>query len=295
MRKAILLFLISFATFVKAQELNATVKVNFEQVANNNPQVYKTLERSLLDFINKTKWTSVVYKSKEKIDCAFFINITAASNDMFEGTIQISSSRPVFGSTYTTPVFNYNDKDFSFKYIEFEPLLYNPNSYDSNLISIVAFYANIIIAFDADSFAPMGGTEYLKNASEIATVAQQGGLKGWNQSSGVQNRYFMANDLLAPIFAPIRETIFDYHINGLDQMGDKTKDSKEVIKKAIFNISKIQSARPNAFVTRLFFDAKSDEIQSIFSGGPQSDVSELIDQLNRFSPANSSKWATLKN
>lgn len=295
MRKAILLFLISFAIYANAQELNATVKVNFEQVANNNPQVYKTLERSLLDFINKTKWTSVAYKSKERIDCSFFINITAASSDMFEGTIQVSSSRPVFGSTYTTPVFNYNDKDFSFKYIEFEPLLYNPNSYDSNLVSIVAFYANMIIAFDADSFAPMGGTEYLKNASEIATVAQQGGLKGWNPSSGVQNRYFMANDLLASIFAPVRETNFDYHVNGLDQMTDKTKESKEVIKKAILNISKIQSARPNAFVTRLFFDAKSDEIQSIFSAGPQSDVSELIDQLNRFSPANSSKWATLKN
>lgn len=281
--------------YANCQELNATVRVNFEQVANNNPQVYKTLERSLLELVNKTKWTTLTFKNKEKIDCSFFINITAANSDVFEGTIQVSSTRPVFSSTFSTPIFNYNDKDLSFRYIEFEPLIYNPNSYDSNLVSIVAFYANIIIALDADSFVPMGGTDFFKNAAEIATVAQQGGLKGWNQASGVQNRYFLANDFLAPIFFPVRETYFDYHFNGLDQMSEKIKDSKEIIKSAILNIQKVNSARPNAFVTRIFFDAKSDEIQSIFSGGPQTDVANFINELNRFSPSNSSKWATLKN
>ena len=295
MRKIFFVCAVLFSFFTFAQELNATVKVNFEMVANNNPQVYKTLEKSLLELLNKTKWGTVNYKNRERIDCSFLLNIQTAANDVFEGSIQISSTRPIFNSTYSSPVLNHNDKDLSFRYIEFEPMVYNPNSYDSNLISIIAFYANIIIALDQDTFAPMAGNEFLKNASEVVTVAQQGGLKGWNQSSGNQNRYFLVTDLLAPIFAPLRETLFDYHFNGMDQMADKTKESKEIIKKSILNISKVNNPRPNAFVTRLFFDAKSDEIQSLFTAGPATDIAGLVDELTRFSPANSSKWATLKN
>ncbi len=280
--------------FAQAQELNCIVKVSADQAANNNVSVFKTLEKSLNELVNKTKWTTLNYKNKEKIDCSMFLNITNLNNDQFEGTIQIQSSRPVFNSTFSSPVYNYNDKDLLFKYTEFEPLLYNANSYDSNLISIIAFHANMIIAMDADTFSMLGGNDFLRNAQEIVSIAQQGNMKGWNQSSGTQNRFFLINDLLSNQFVAIRETLFDYHFKGLDKMVDEPLAAKEVIKNAILNIEKVNSIRPNAFVTRVFFDAKSDEIVSVFSGGPKIDIVAMVEKLNRFSPTNTTKWADIK-
>ena len=294
MRKIFFLLLLILNCNLVAQELNATVKISADQLANNNITIYATLEKSLSELVNKTRWTALNFKNREKINCSFFINITASSNDQFSGNIQISSTRPVYNSTFSTPVFNYSDKDFGFRYIEFEPLFYNPNTFDNNLVSIVAFYANIIIGMDADSFAPMGGTDFYGNAKEIVAVAQQSSLAGWNQTSGAQNRFSLANDILQPIFIPFRESLYNYHFNGMDILADDLLKGKEAIKMAILNLNKIQEPRPNSFLVRLFFDAKSDEVQTIFSGGPKTDITAMVENLNRFSPQNSSKWAMIK-
>lgn len=293
MRK-IFLVLIFAQLSVTAQELNATVKISAEQLANNNITIFKTLETSLRELLNKTRWTNLNFKNKEKIDCSFFLNITASSNDQFEGTIQISSTRPVYNSSFSTPIFNYNDKDFGFKYVEYELLQYNPNTFDNNLVSIVAFYANIIIGMDADSFSPLGGTDYYANAKEIVAVAQQSNLKGWNQISGNLNRFGLANDILQPIFAPFRETLFNYHYDGMDNLAADLLKGKQNIISAVINLNKIHEPRPNSFLVRLFFDAKSDELQSIFSGGPRTEIAAMVENLNRFSPQNASKWALIK-
>lgn len=293
MRK-IFLVLIFVQLSVTAQELNATVKISAEQLANNNITIFKTLETSLRELLNKTRWTNLNFKNREKIDCSFFLNITASSSDQFEGTIQISSTRPVYNSSFSTPIFNYNDKDFGFKYVEYELLQYNPNNFDNNLVSIVAFYANIIIGMDADSFSPLGGTDYYANAKEIVAVAQQSNLKGWSQISGNLNRFGLANDILQPIFAPFRETLYNYHFDGMDTLSDNLLKGKQNIISAVINLNKIHEPRPNSFLVRLFFDAKSDELQSIFSGGPRTEVASMVENLNRFSPQNASKWALIK-
>ncbi len=294
MRCKFLLLLLVSNYIMAAQELNATIKVNADQLTNNNISIFKTLEKTLVELVNKTRWTNLNFKNKEKIECSFFINITTSSNDQFSGSIQISSTRPVYNSTFSTPIFNHNDKDFGFRYIEFEPLIYNPNSYDNNLVSIIAFYANIIIGMDADSFAPLSGTDFYGNAKEIVAVAQQSSLAGWSQTSGNQNRFSLANDILQPIFLPFRETLYDYHYNGMDKMSDQLSKSKEMIKRAIINLNKIQETRPNSFLIRLFFNAKADEILTIFSGGPKTDINAMVENLNRFSPQNSSKWALIQ-
>ncbi len=294
MRKIVFLLLLISNFSLVAQELNATVKINVDQLTNNNLSIFKTLEKTLSELVNKTRWTTLNFKNREKIDCSFNINILTSNGDQFGGSIQIESTRPVYNSTFSTPIFNHNDKDFGFRYIEFEPLIYNPNSFDNNLVSIVAFYANIIIGMDADSFAPMGGTDFYGNAKEIVAVAQQSSLAGWNQTSGTQNRFLLANDILQPIFVPFRETLYDYHYNGMDKMPDDLLKSKEVIKVAILNLNKIQEPRPNSFLIRLFFNAKSDEVQTIFSGGPKTDITAMVENLNRFSPQFSSKWAMIK-
>lgn len=293
MRKIIYLFLL-FSGFVKAQELNCTVQINTQTLTNSNQPIFKTLERSLNEFVNNTKWTSKNYKQNEKIDCSMVINVTSYGSDQFMATIQVSSSRPVYNSTYSSPVFNFNDKDFNFRYVEYENLIYNPNSFDSNLVSVMAFYAYVIIGIDADTFAPHAGSEYFRTAQEIGSLAQSGNYKGWSQADGNQTRFMLTNELMSGTFEEIRNTMYAYHSKGLDVMNQDVKTGKEKIKEALISLNKVYVARPNSFLMRVFFDAKSNEVQSIFSGGPQINIADLVDNLNKVSPTNASKWAAIK-
>lgn len=293
MRRLIVVFILLIGITVQSQQLNCTVTVNAQQITNVNQQIFKTLQSSLTDFVNKTDWTGQLMKQNEKISCAIYINLTSGSTDQFSGTIQVQSSRPIFDSTYSSPVFNFNDKDFNFRYTEFENLIYNPNAFDSNLVAVISYYCHIILGLDADSFVERSGTSFLEAAQNIATLSQQGGYKGWAQSEGNQNRYFLINDLLSPTFSEIRSASFHYH-TALDGMTKDSKLAKENVKTALIGLRKVHDVRPNSFLTRVFFDAKSDEIVSIFSGGPSISITDLVDNLNRISPMNSSKWSSIK-
>jgi hypothetical protein len=294
MRK--LFFILAFLALgsANAQELNCSVTVSAEAVGATNTQVFKTLQNSLNDFVNRTDWTGQSFGQTERINCSMFINVTSYNSGNFMATIQVQSARPIFNSSYSSPVFNFNDKDFNFDYIEFQNLTYSPNSYESNLISVIAYYSFMIIGMDADTFSLKGGTPYFEMAQDVASVAQQGGSKGWSQADGTQNRFFLINDLLSPTFSPIREAMFEYHFSGLDKMAEDTKVGKENIKSAVETLGQVQSVRPNSFLTRIFFDAKSDELVSIFSGGPTIPVADLVERLTKLSPLNASKWAAIK-
>ena len=294
MRNIFSLLLFLFLGIVQAQQLNCTVNVNADKAASTNRQIFKTLEKSLSEFINKTDWTGVTYKQDEKINCSMFVTVTAYDSDQFTATIQLQSSRPIFNSSYSSPVLNFNDKDFSFRYTEFESLIFNPNNFDSNLISVIAFYSYVIIGMDGDTFSKQGGSKYLETAQDVANVAISGGYKGWTQTDGNQNRYFLINDMLSNTFSPFRDALYEYHFEGLDLMHKDLNAAKLKIKDAIITLGKINETRPNAFLTRVFFDAKSDEIVSIFSAGPSMDLRDLIGSLNTISNLNSSKWAGIK-
>lgn len=293
MRNLVVVFFFFIGITVYSQQLNCTVTVDSKQITNVNQQIFKSLQTSLTDFINKPDWTGQLLKQNEKINCSIYITLNSGSTDQFSGTIQVQSSRPIFDSTYSSPVFNFNDKDFNFRYVEFENLIYNPNTFDSNLVAVIAYYCHIILGMDADSFVEQSGTSYLEAAQNIATLAQQSGYKGWTQTEGNQNRYFLISDLLSPTFSPIRSVSFQYH-SALDEMTKEFKSAKENVKTALISLNKVHAVRPNAFLTRVFFDAKSDEIVSIFSAGPSISISDLVDNLNRVSPMNSSKWSSIK-
>ena len=290
----IVTFLVFFIFgFTQGQQLNCTVTINTERLPNANQQIFKTLQTSLSEFVNKTDWTGSSLKQNERINCSMYITLSSYSSDQFTGTIQVQSSRLIFNSTYSSPVLNFNDKDFNFRYTEYEPLLFNPTVFESNLISVVSFYSYIILGMDADTFQMGGGDQYFQTAQNIANVAQQGGFKGWTQTDGLQNRYYLINDMLSPMYSDIRQTMFAYH-TALDGMTADLKSSKEKVKNAIILVAKVNSVRPNAFLTRVFFDAKSDEIVSIFSGGPSIPVTDLTDVLNKVLPLNSAKWSQIK-
>jgi hypothetical protein len=291
------LLIIIFAFLIgsaNAQELNCTVKVNYDQIGGTNFQIFKTLEKGLADFVNKTNWTTQKVKNNERINCSMFITINEATGNQFKATIQVGSSRTAYNSTYSSPILNYNDKDFNFEYTEFQLLNYNPNSFDSNLVSVISFYSLIIIGMDADTFKLDGGMPYYETAQEIVTVAQSSGYKGWNQGDSNQNRYFLANDLISNTYSQFRDALYQYHFEGLDLMHKDLKLAKEKIIEAITKLSYMAISRPNSFLSRIFFDAKSDEIVSIFTGGPAVNNGELLDKLFSISPINSSKWTEIK-
>jgi len=288
----ILLVMVGFSA--NAQELNCTVKINYERITDANTQVFKVLERSLTDFVNNTRWTSRDFERDERIECTMYINVSAYDSNSFTSTIQVQSSRPVYNSSYSSPVLNFNDKDFSFRYTEGETLYYNPNSFDSNLISGVAFYANMIIGMDADTFEKSSGTEYFEVAQNIAALSAGKGYKGWTLQDGNQNRYALVTDMLASTFIPFRDAMYEYHYLALDKMADDQKLAKEKVIASVKTLAKVQAVRPNAFLTRVFFDAKSDEIVSMFSGGPAMSVAELVENLNKLSPLNAAKWNQIR-
>jgi len=276
-----------------SQELNCTITLNTERLPNANQQVFKILQTSLSEFVNQTQWTDRLYKQNEKINCSMFINIASYDSDKYTASIQVQSSRLVYNSSYSSPVVNINDKDFSFNYTQNQQLVFNPAEFESNLISVISFYSYIILGMDADTFTPLGGNSFLETAQNIASVAQQSNYKGWNQSDGLNSRFFLVNDLLSPTYNEIRQTSLLYH-SGLDIMAQDLKAAKEKIKLSLLNILKLNSVKPNAYLTRVFFDAKSDEIVSIFSGGPSIPISDLVDSLNKTSPLNASKWGEIK-
>jgi hypothetical protein len=294
MKKIVSILILLFSTIINAQQLNCTVKVIADKVGTNNNQVFKTLEKAITDFVNKTDWTGEVYKNNEKINCSMQITVNSYADNQFSATIQVQSSRPIYNSTYASPVFNFNDKDFSFKYIEFENLLFDPVSFSSNLVSVLSFYSFMIIGFDGDTYELNGGRSWFDVAQQVLTTAQQGGYKGWSQADGNQNRFFLVNDIISGTFDPFREAMYNYHREGLDKMADDLKAGKKAVMDAIATLSTIYSSRPNAFLTRVFFDAKSDEIVSILSGGPAMPVASTVDTLNKISTINSSKWANIK-
>lgn len=296
MTRNLIVFLVFLFTSVSfSQELRATVAINYEQVNNGNPQLFKNLEKQVTEFLNNTKWTEKEVKEIEKIECNFFINITSYGSNNFEATLQIQASRPVFNSTLSTPILNTNDKNFNFRFIEFENMIYDANSFTSNLVSVMAFYSNLIIGIEGDSFSKLGGLEHLKIAANIVTVAQSSGFKGWSQSeSGNNNRNFLISDMLSTTYEPFRTAMYLYHREGLDLMADDVKAGKEGVAKAIVTLSEIQKSRPNSLLVRTFFDTKADELVSIFSGGPKMDIAPLVENLNKISPLNSQKWNKIR-
>ncbi|WP_396138495.1 DUF4835 family protein [Flavobacterium sp.] len=294
-RNLVLVLILFFVQIGVSQELQATVSVNYQQVNNGNPQLFKNLEKQVNEFLNNTKWTDREVLDIEKIECNFFINISKYGSNDFEATLQIQSSRPIYNSTFSTPILNINDKNFSFRFIEFETMVYDQNSFNSNLVSVLAFYSNLIIGLDQDSFALNGGTKYLEIASNIVNVAQTSGYKGWSLSEGNNNnRNFLISDLLSNTFSPFRSTMYEYQRLGLDLMQEDLLKGKEGVAKSIQTLLEIQKVRPNSLIMRTFFDAKGDEIVSVFSDGPKIDVTKLVETLNRISPLNSQKWNKIR-
>lgn len=277
-----------------SQELNCNLVVNAQQTGNENVQVFKTLERQLTEFINNTQWTNKTYGPQERIDCSMVINVVDYNSDSFQATIQVQSSRPVFNSSYNTPVYNFNDRNFTFQYLEFQNLVYNPTQFESNLVSVLAYHVFMILGLDADTFELNGGDPYYKQAQTITNYSQQGNFKGWKLEDGQQSRFALIDNVLSPTFKEFRTVMYNYHRKGLDVMAENDKKAKETIADVFDDLSTMNSRRPNSFLMRVFFDAKANEILDIFSDGPKVNITDVKDILNKVAPMHAAKWREIK-
>jgi len=270
------------------------VVVNSDLVNQTNQQIFKTLERSLNEFINTQVWTDQALLNQEKISCSFVFNLSAYSNDQFEATLQVQSERPVYQTNYDTPVLNFLDKDIIFSYQEFQPLFYNESSFESNLISLVSFYAFIIIGLDADTFIQNGGNKYFEMARQVVNLSQTTSRKGWKPGDGLRNRFWLIDSLRSNTFKEYRQTLYDYHRLGLDQMTRDPVTGKTALMRAIQGLEPLFQRRPNAFLIQLFFDAKVEEIVNLFKEGPKIDFKKTENILKKIAPFFAGRWKQIK-
>lgn len=283
--------LLFFTTSLSSQELNCLVTINDLQIAGSNKQVFRTLEKSISEFVNQKKWTQQSVKPQERINCAMNIIITKRDNNQFEGTIQVQSTRPIYGSSYESPILNIKDNAFNFRYNEFDQLIYNPTTFDSNLVSIITFYAYVIIGMDADTFKLNGGQKYLKQAEDVMLQAQQSGISAWANQVGKQNRFQLIDNLVSPNLIQFKTVMYNYHRNGFDVFAENKLKGKQVIENNIILLDRLYNRVIGNPLTRLFFDAKSDEIVNIFTDGPNTRSKQrMLVVLQKNSPNNSSKW-----
>ena len=298
MRKLSVLFsflLLSWSSF--AQELNCEIVVNADRITSGNEQVFKTLETAVSELINQTQWTDNNYKPQERITCSMIISIDKQSgSNVFEGSIQVLSSRPVFNSIYSTPLINHNDKNFAFTYTEHEPLIFNENTYQSELISVLSYYVYLILGMDADSFELKGGDKYYKTCRKITDQVENSNDKaGWKSSTSKINRYHIIDKIMSSSNTSYRKCLYDYHINGLDLMESNKKKAKETIASSVVSLKQLYGGNMSKVLFRIFMNAKADEITSIFSDGPHIETVNLVSTLNKISPTNANKWGKIKN
>ncbi len=293
MKTFFFIFSLIFNCFLYSQELQSIVTINTQQVNLTNKSIFKTLEKSLQEFINQTRWTNLKVRDNERINCNFTLIINKFEGNRFEASLLVQSSRPIFNTSYQSPILNLQDKEVSFSYQEYEPLSFNPNAFHSNLTSVVAYYAYLILGFDANTFSESGGHSFFTQAQNIVISAQSSGFAGWTDD-GTNNRWLLVSELLSENYNNYQKTWYQYHRLGLDTMSTDEKAAKETLQKAILLLDKIPSLRLNSYAMNLFFNAKADEIVSIFSGGSIFNTASLKETLGKIAPWQATKWNGIK-
>ncbi len=285
----------SVAAGASSQELNCNVQVSAQRIQGSNRQVFENMQKDIYEFMNNTVWTNHVFSFAERIDCNLLINLSEQlSADEFRGTIQVQLRRPVYNTTYTTTLLNFVDNNFQFRYVEFQPFEFDPNTHRSNLIAVLAYYAYVILGFDYDSFSPEGGTEFFTMAEKIVTNAQNAPEAGWKPYDGSRNRnrYWLVKNLLDKQYEGVRRFIYEYDINGLDRMESRTPEARSSIAESLKLMQEVYRRKPDPFMylVQVVMESKSDEMVNIFSEAFPEEKSRVIQILVEIDPSNKTKY-----
>jgi hypothetical protein len=277
---------------VSAQELNCTVSINATQITTSDRGIFRDMKTAIEQFLNGRKWTNEAYKPHEKIACNMLITITKMpAIGSFSATVQIQSARPVYNTNYSSLTFNFADRDWEFEYIESLPLEYNDNTYTSNLTSMLAVYAYLILGIDADTFSELGGTPYFQRALTVVNNAQQSNRPGWQSIGGSnRSRYWIVENYNNPQMVDLRKSAYTYHRLGLDTFDQDPDKSRKIILDGLKDVKKIRDINPNSILLVSFLDAKGKEIANIFSSGSIQLRREAYDIVTTIDPSNTSTY-----
>ncbi|HTO16041.1 MAG TPA: DUF4835 family protein [Edaphocola sp.] len=298
----IILSLIAFVGTGWTQEFDAKITVKAERIQGVDPKLFDALQNALNQLVNNTKWTEDVYKSYEKIDCSFLLNLTGKLGNQFSGILTISASRPVFNSTYNSPLVNYMDRDISFKYeqgltMEFdEQRVKGSDAMVANLPAIFAYYVNLILGLNYDSFGQGEGTAYFRKAQNIVINApDEKGINGWKSSeANNKNRFYLIDQFLNPRFGAFRPYWYVYHRFGLDQMIEKPQEAQDAILEGLSGIEKLNKENPSSVLIAFFFSAKSQELINIIKSAPIEVRKKYAAQLSAIDIQNAAKYNEIK-
>jgi hypothetical protein len=285
-----------FIQQVHAQDLNARVQILSPKIQSANKRVLDVLQTTISNFLNSRKWSSDEFKPQERIDCTWIITITDwdGSSPNFKAEAQFLASRPVYNTAYNSTLINITDKDFDFYYAEGQAVEFTEQNYSGNLSSLLAFYANVVVGLDYDSFSKLGGTPYFIKAQNIVSNAQNATYLGWKGFENLRNRYWLIENLNNKSFLPIREAYYTYHRLGLDELAENPSTGRNAVLNLLPELQKADRLKQGAMLTQLFFTAKADELVNILLGANTGDKVKACQLLIQLDPANASKYEALK-
>ena len=272
------------AVGVRAQEINCTVTVNSDMIEGSNKQVYQTLKTAIEEYMNQNRWTNMTYAEKEKIECSMLLVVKEVNDNMYTCEMTLQSRRPVYGTTYTTPILNFKDNSFNFTYQEFDRIEWQQNQFTTNLTAMLAYYCYLIIGHDQDSFQRLGGTPFFETCEAIVQACQSASMesieqKGWLAFDSNRNRYALISNLLDEAFKKYRNYYYEYHRLGLDEMSANVTNGRARIAEGMPVLREAYRARPATYVINTFLDAKADEIVDIFTKGTDKEKKAVYDIL----------------
>lgn len=293
-----LLIWLSCGVVATAQELNARVTINHNQIQGTDASVFDELQQTLTQFINERQWTSLQFQKNERIACNFNITVTAYDNstNVFTCKAVIQANRPVYNSSYTSTLYNNTDNDFGFEYAQFDQLQFNEEQIDNQLTALIAYYAYLIIGLDLDSFSPMGGEDILQRCLNLANNAQNLNFPGWKAFDNSRNRFAIINDYLEGAMKPFRQLQYDYYRTGLDEMATNVERGRGNITTALENdLKKAHADRPLSSLPQIWTDYKRDELVNIYKGkGTQKEKEAVYDILFSINASQNSSWEKIK-
>ncbi|MCR5246896.1 MAG: DUF4835 family protein [Paludibacteraceae bacterium] len=290
--KKVFLTLVSFvlgSVVSMAQELNCSITVNADNVPGTSKDMYKDLESALADFFNTHKWTDAVFQKEERIDVTFTLYIdqsSEANGGKQTGMLSVTASRPVFNTSYTTPLFNYQDKNFTFNYSPGDRIDYSEGDYDvsQNLMAVLAFYVNIVLGLEFDTFSPLGGTSFFEKAEMISAAARSSDDEGWKAFAKNDNRYSLISLYMDANMANLRNVYYEYHRLGLDVMADDLNKGKAKIMEQMTYLREMQRAKPFAVPLQIFVNTKFDELYNLYRLDDQKVRDEVYNAVAAIAP-----------
>ena len=282
---------------VAAQELQAKININHQQVQGTDASVFDNLQQTLEQFVNEHQWTNLQFQENERIQCSFNITVTKydASENKFTCTALVQANRPVYNSAYTTTLYNNRDKNFDFEFVQFDQLNFNEEVIDNQLVALVAYYAYLLIGLDLDSFSPMGGTDVLQQCMLLVNNAQNLGFPGWKSFEDSRNRFAIINDYLDEAMKPFRQLQYDYYRNGLDEMAQNVERGRGNVTTALDNLKKAHEDKPLSMLPQIWTDYKKDELANIYQGkGTQKEKETVYDILFNINASQNTSWEKIK-